>query len=620
MKVAVVTGSRADYGLLRPTLRALHQDPRFDLCLLVSAMHLDASYGDTITEIEADGHEIAALVPAGVPVRGAEDFGRNLGHATVAFSEALEACAPDVLIVLGDRFESLAAALAASGLGLVVAHLHGGELTEGSLDDALRHCITKLSHLHLVATQTYAERVCQLGEQPSHVHVVGAAGIESIRRLSLLDRDALARSLDLRELAAPLVALTLHPSSLSPAQAGAHTDVVTSAVDEVLDGRGCVVVTMPNDDPGNAIVRERLSAWAQARANVHAYASLGQLRYLILLSHADVMLGNSSSAIIEAPSFRLPVVNVGERQRGRLMAANVLSCQPRQAAIAAALHGALDPQFRISLGDLDNPYDQGDASAAVLAALAEAPLADLLDKRFFDLPDAPWRAHVRLACSGAPADAAKLVLAGAGGHGRSILDALQTSQMALDAAACTDPDPALHGQTIGGVPIVGDDSALPDLLAGGIATACLGVGGVGDNRPRAALHMRLATLGFVLPSVTHGSACVASSATLGPASVVLGGAVVGPRANVGENVIVGSGAVVEHDCSIGDHVHLASGCVLGGAVTVATGAHVGLGATILQGRSVGAWAVVGAGAVVTRDVPEGETVVGCPASARGELR
>jgi UDP-hydrolysing UDP-N-acetyl-D-glucosamine 2-epimerase len=641
VKVAVVTGSRADYGLLRPTLCALRDDPRFQTSLLVTAMHLDPDYGETLAEIEADGHAIAARVPAGAPVRKGRDFAHNLGVATVAFGEALAACRPDLLLVLGDRFESLAAALGATGQGLPIAHLHGGELSEGSLDDALRHCVTKLSHLHLVATRSYAERVCQLGEDPSAVHVVGATGPESIRRCELLARDTLAEALEVRALPSPLVAVTLHPASLDPERSGRHAAALTGAVDDVIAGEGCVIVTLPNDDPGNASVRAHLLSWARERGNVHVFASLGQHRYLSLLSHADVVLGNSSSAIIEAPSFRVPVVNVGERQRGRLAAENVIDCVATRPVIAAAMSRALDPAFRASLDGLLNPYDHGDVSARVVEILAAAPLADLLDKRFFDLRDGPWRAQLRFAQTPAgggeraPAqarerarahpraschrreDAIRLVVAGAGGHARSVLDALRTSRAPFSPAACTDPDPALCGTTVAGVPIAGDDDILPALLCDGVRAACVGVGGVGDNRPRAVVHARLVQLGFELPAVVHGSAEISRTATVGAASVMLAGAIVAAGTTIGEDAIVGSGAVVEHDCSIGDHVHLASGCVLGGAVSIATGAHVGLGATVLQGRTVGEWAVVGAGAVVVHDVPAGETVVGCPASVRG---
>jgi UDP-hydrolysing UDP-N-acetyl-D-glucosamine 2-epimerase len=635
MRVAAVTGSRADYGLLRPTLDALREHGGFDVRLLVTAMHLDPEYGETLEQIEADGHAIAARVPAGVSARGREDFARNLGLATVGLGEALAACAPDALLVLGDRFETLAAALAALGQGLPVVHMHGGELSEGSLDDSMRHCITKLAHLHLVATRSHAERVCQLGEDPSRVYVVGAAGLESIRRLGLLGRDELAEALEVDHLAAPLVTMTFHPASLDPHSSGAQAEAVAGAVDDVLAGEGCVVVTLPNDDLGSASVRARLTSWARGRDNVHVFAALGQHRYLSLLSHADAVLGNSSSALIEAPSFRLPVVNVGERQRGRLAAANVLDCAAARPAVAAALRTALDPAFRASLGDLRNPYDRGDVSARVLAVLRAAPLQELLDKRFYDLADAPWRRRLALAevpaagtekatagtkqptvSAERPAGGAKrMVVVGAGGHARCILDALDTSHGALRAVACTDPDPARRGTALCGVPIVGDDELLPALLDEGVLAACVGVGGVGDNRPRAKLHADLLRLGFALPPVVHDTARVAADVAIGPGSVVLAGAVVCTGAVVGAGVIVGAGAVVEHDCSIGDHAHLASGCVLGGAVAVGAGALVGLGATVLQRRRVGAWAVVGAGAVVIRDVPAGETVVGSPAAA-----
>jgi UDP-hydrolysing UDP-N-acetyl-D-glucosamine 2-epimerase len=325
------------------------------------------------------------------------DFARNLAEATLAFAGALAACEPDLLLVLGDRFEILAAALAATDLGLPIAHVHGGELSEGSLDDATRHCVTKLAHLHFVATRTYAERVCQLGEDPSRVYVVGAPGLESIESVGLLDRPALASALALEELPAPLIALTFHPASRRADLAGAQTRALTAGVEEVLAGAGCVVITLPNDDPGNATVREKLSHWAGARENVHAFAALGQQRYLSLLRHADVVLGNSSSAIIEAPSFRVPVVNVGERQRGRVMAANVLGCTGETSAIVAALRRALEPAFRASLASLENPYDQGGAAARILAVLSSVSPRELSDKRFFDLSDMPWRAQLQFA-------------------------------------------------------------------------------------------------------------------------------------------------------------------------------------------------------------------------------
>lgn len=416
MKLAVVSGTRADYGLLRPTIAALRDDPRFELALLVTAMHLQEEHGLTVGEIEADGHSIAARVPAGGSLREPGDFSRHLGQATVAFTDALAAQEPDMLLVLGDRFEALAAALAATGLGIPMAHLHGGELSEGSLDDAMRHCLTKLAHLHFVATRQYGERVCQLGEEPWRVHVVGAASVESILELPLLGRDALAEALELEELRSPLIALTFHPASLEPEQAGAQAQAVVAAVDEILDenlqahpdGGGTVILTLPNDDPGNVAVRERLLAWAQASERVHVFPALGQLRYLSLLRHADAVIGNSSSGIVEAPSFRVPVVNIGDRQRGRTQATNIISASTERQAIGQALRRALDPAFRAALADMESPYGDGRVSSRILEVLAAAPTERLRRKRFLDIPGASWRAGLELGGSAAARTGAEL--------------------------------------------------------------------------------------------------------------------------------------------------------------------------------------------------------------------
>ena len=397
MKVAVVSGTRADYGLLRPTIAAIHRDDGYELALLVSAMHLREEHGLTIREIEADGYPIAARVSAGAPIERDGDFARNLGQAVLEFTDALAGCRPDLLLVLGDRFEVLAAALAATGLGIPIAHIAGGELSEGSLDDAMRHCLTKLAHLHFVATREYAERVCQLGEEPWRVHVVGAAGLEPIRELALLGREALAHALSLERMEAPLLSLTLHPSSLSSERAGEEAGAVVAAIDDVLDGAGTVVLTLPNDDPGSAPVRRELLTWSKSHKRVHAFASLGQLRYLSLLSHADAVVGNSSSALVEAPAFELPAVNIGERQRGRIQPPNVLSAPPDRAAIARVLRRALDPAFRASLANIENPYGDGQVSSRILDVLASIPCAEQLrSKHFLDLPNGPWREALRL--------------------------------------------------------------------------------------------------------------------------------------------------------------------------------------------------------------------------------
>lgn len=401
MRVAVVTGTRADYGLLRPTIGALHEDSRFDVAVLATAMHLSERHGMTISEVEADDWPRILRVPAGRVVEQPGDFARNIGGATLAFVDALGGCSPDLVLVLGDRWEILAAVLAATGLELPVAHLHGGELSEGSLDDATRHCITKLAHLHLVAADAYAQRVVQLGEEPWRVHVVGAAGLESILALEPLTREQLSETLGLAGRERPLISLTLHAASLNPDHSLDTANAVITAIDDVLAGtEGSVVLTLPNDDPGSEVIRRRLLEWSQGAPRVHAFESLGQLRYLSLLRHCDAIVGNSSSAVLEAPAFRLPAVNVGSRQQGRIQPANVISVPAEREAVGNALRRALDPAFRRSLEGMSNPYGDGNVSRRVVRVLADAPpAADLRRKRFFDLPDGPW--HALLSTPGA---------------------------------------------------------------------------------------------------------------------------------------------------------------------------------------------------------------------------
>lgn len=390
IRVAVLTGGRADYGLLRPTIQALAADERFEPLVIAAAMHLDPLYGDTLAELAADGVPVAGRVPTphdpALPGEYAQRLAAGLRGATAAFA-ALE---PDVLLVLGDRHEALSAALAATALSIPIAHLHGGELSEGSLDDAMRHCITKLAHVHLPATRDYAERIVQLGEDPRHVHVVGAAGIEGIRTLEPLSREQLAAELGLERLGTPLLTVTFHPASLDAGAAGAQAREVAGAIEDAL-GDGTAIVTLPNDDPGQQDVRAALLELAERHPGVHAHQSLGQRRYLALLAHADAVVGNSSSGIIEAPSFRLPTVNVGDRQRGRTRAGSIIDVPPERAAVAQAIGRAVDPAFRASLEGMQSPYGDGHVAEKVLEILAATPLDTLRAKRFHDLPDGPWR-------------------------------------------------------------------------------------------------------------------------------------------------------------------------------------------------------------------------------------
>lgn len=397
-RVAVVTGSRADYGLLRPTLKRLEEDPRMDLALVACAMHLSDAFGNTLEEVEADGFEVAARVPTDADDDAPGALGRRLAAAAGGFTEAFTDLEPDLVLLLGDRYEMLGAALAATGLGLVIAHVHGGELSEGSLDDAMRHSITKLAHIHFVAAREYGERVCQLGEQPGRVHVVGAAGLEAIRALEPLPLDELAGSLGVEQPGTPLIVATLHPASIEPERAAADAEEVSAALRELAADGATIVVTLPNDDPGNRPVRDAMLELASSAPGVSAHASLGQRRYLSLLSHADLVVGNSSSGLIEAPGLGVPVVNVGDRQRGRLRSALVIDSAPERVAVLEAARRGLDPAFREGARGVPNPYGDGDVSRRVVETLASTGLGpDIRRKQFADLPDAPWRARLELA-------------------------------------------------------------------------------------------------------------------------------------------------------------------------------------------------------------------------------
>jgi UDP-hydrolysing UDP-N-acetyl-D-glucosamine 2-epimerase len=380
--VCVVTGSRAEYGLLSPLLKGIAADPRLTLQLAVTGMHLSPEFGLTVRQIEADGFVpdarvdmlLASATPAGVA--------KSLGLGVIGFADALDRLRPDLLVVLGDRFEILAAAQAAMILRIPIAHIHGGELTEGLIDEAIRHSLTKMSHLHFVAAEPYRQRVIQLGEAPERVWTVGAPGLDSIRLIPCPSRAELSESLGF-DLTEPYFLVTYHPVTLDPAGGGAVP--LLAALAEFPGHR--ILFTGVNADPDNAPIREAIAAFAAARpGRVHAAVSLGQTRYLGALAHADAVIGNSSSGILEAPSLHVPTVNIGDRQRGRLRAASVIDASEDAVAIAAALRRALSGEFRAGLAAMQSPFGDGHASERMLEIIASHPLEGLLMKRFWDIP------------------------------------------------------------------------------------------------------------------------------------------------------------------------------------------------------------------------------------------
>lgn len=381
-KICVVTGSRAEYGLLRWIMEDVRRSQNMELQVIATGMHLSPKFGLTRREIEAHGfsidREIETLVDSDTP----SGVTKSLGLGVIGFADALKELLPDIVVLLGDRYETLAAAMAALMARIPVAHVHGGELTEGAFDDAIRHSITKMSHLHFVALEDYRRRVIQLGENPANVHLVGAMGIDSVRKLDLMNREALEKDLGF-EFGKRNLLVAFHPVTLGQTAGEEQLREVLDALAELDDTR--LIFTMPNADPGGRVLFEMIESFVDRHPNARAYTSLGQLRYLSCMKQVDGMVGNSSSGLMETPAFRKGTVNVGERQKGRLRADSVIDCDPRKDSIAAALKRLYSEEFQHSMKNVVNPYGDGNASEKIVKILATVPLEGLTIKHFFDL-------------------------------------------------------------------------------------------------------------------------------------------------------------------------------------------------------------------------------------------
>ena len=381
-RIAAVTVARSDYGHLAPVLDAVDAIPELELELVVAGMHLDPALGLTIQEIERDGRRIAAQVPVTNGDDSPLGISRAIGRGIVGFAEAFSELRPDVVLVLGDRFEMHAAAVAALPLGIAVAHVHGGESSEGAFDESFRHAITKLSHLHFAATEVYGRRIVQMGEEPWRVVVTGAPGLDAIARLDPLPREELDRLTGLA-LDEPTLLVTYHPETLSIESADSDLEELLVGVEA---SRFQLLFTAPNADTYGRRILARIEEFVAGRRGTTLVPSLGSRAYLSALQRVVAMVGNSSSGIIEAPSFGLPVVNVGERQGGRVRGANVIDVPAERERIAASIERATSSEFRLSLAGMANPYGDGEASARIVAKLSDVPLGrDLLVKRFHEL-------------------------------------------------------------------------------------------------------------------------------------------------------------------------------------------------------------------------------------------
>lgn len=380
-RIAVVTGTRAEYGLLYWLMKGLQQDADFDFKLIVTGAHLSPAHGLTYRDIEHDGFHIDWKVDMLLASGTASGVTRSLGLATVEFADALEHLSPDLLVVLGDRYEILAAAQAALIARIPVAHIAGGDTTEGAFDEAIRHSISKMAHLHFVTNDASGRRVRQLGEDPAHIYNVGSPGIDQIRRTTLLTRDELQRTLGFTFQKKNLL-ITYHPETLAVGDTGEAFEELLRALDKLDDADMGMIFTMPNADPGNHAVRAKIQEFVLKHPCARAFDSLGPQKYLSVMNQVDVVVGNSSSGILETPTFKKPTVNVGDRQKGRQQAASVINCPAKSAEIAGAIHAA----YKLDCSNAINPYGGGQASEKIIKILKSiSDYRVLLKKHFFEI-------------------------------------------------------------------------------------------------------------------------------------------------------------------------------------------------------------------------------------------
>jgi GDP/UDP-N,N'-diacetylbacillosamine 2-epimerase (hydrolysing) len=380
-RIAVVSVGRSDYGLYFPVLRAIEADDECELLLIASAGHLSSLHGNTLEETKKDGIAIAESVRMLLADDSREAVAMSAGLGVYGFAGAYQRLRPDIVLLLGDRIEMLAAAVAALPMQILVGHIHGGELTQGAIDDSARHAITKLSHLHFAAAAPYARRIEQMGEEPERVFLTGSPAVDSVKLEPVISKEELEKEFDL-DLSKTLL-VTYHPVTLDVQPVKESIESLLAALEKFNCG---MIVTYPNADAGFATIIENLRLFAQKNSHVRLVTNLGRRKYLSLQRYVAAMVGNSSSGILEASVLRVPVVNIGDRQQGRLRPRNVIDTPAEQGAIEAAIQRALSPDFRSGLANMKNPYGNGDASKKIVEILKSVPLdGTALKKRFRDL-------------------------------------------------------------------------------------------------------------------------------------------------------------------------------------------------------------------------------------------
>jgi len=381
-KICAVTGTRAEYGLLYFLLHGISRSADLELQLIVTGAHLSPEFGLTWREIEKDGFRIDKKVEMLLSADTPSSIAKSMGLGLIGFADALNDLKPDMLLLLGDRYELASAALAALVARVPIAHIHGGETTEGAIDEAIRHSITKMSWLHFVAAEEYRRRVIQMGEDPSRVHLVGGMGVDAIRKTKLLNKQDLEKGLGFKFGKKNLL-ITFHPVTLESASAGRQFEELLAALEEIRDTH--FIFTAPNADAEGRVISGQIDKFVLSHPNVAVqFVSLGRERYLSTLQFVDAVVGNSSSGLAEAPTFKTGTINIGDRQKGRLKAGSVIDCLPRRDSILEALNTLYSAEFAKRLAKTENPYGDGDATEKIIKILETINLPDEPKKGFYE--------------------------------------------------------------------------------------------------------------------------------------------------------------------------------------------------------------------------------------------
>lgn len=381
--ISILTATRAEYGLLKPIIEKLSRVEEFDIRIVATGAHVSPEFGLTYKEIEGNGFEIDKKIEILLSADTPASISKSMGIAMISFADYFSQLNPDILIVLGDRYETIAVVMAAMNQRIPIVHLYGGETTEGAVDEAIRHAITKLSYLHFTSTEEYRKRVIQLGEDPKRVYNVGATGIENILTEDLIEKNELEKVLNV-DFSKPYAVVTFHPVTL---ENNSSENQIKSLLEVFKANKDLIfIVTKANADSEGRIINDLIDKYANESDNIYAFTSLGMRRYLSALKYSTVVIGNSSSGLIEAPTFGIPTVNIGDRQKGRLQASSVINCEPSAISIKQAIDKALTAEFRRVAKEAINPYGDGNTSEKIVEVIKEYVLGEKINlkKKFYD--------------------------------------------------------------------------------------------------------------------------------------------------------------------------------------------------------------------------------------------